>query len=184
VFDDRGAVGGIRLPGQEPLAQAFRDLTFTREALESPVALLNALQGAEVTVVGPSPMAGRIVRVVAEASQGPNETTITRNRVTLMGASGLQTFIFEEAISVSFSDANLQAEVGRALRAIAENRARDRRTLTVIARANANDNGSPRTVRVGYVVEVPLWKTAYRLIINPDPAVTRGRMQGWAVIEN
>src|SRR5262249_8719918 len=40
VFDDRGAVGGVRLAGQEPLAQAFRDLTFTREALESPVALL------------------------------------------------------------------------------------------------------------------------------------------------
>jgi hypothetical protein len=50
VFDDRGGVGGVRLAGQEPLAQAFRDLTFPREALESPVALLNALQGAEVTV--------------------------------------------------------------------------------------------------------------------------------------
>src|SRR5262249_11900510 len=120
VFDDRGGVGGVRLAGQEPLTQAFRDLTFTREALQSPVALLHALQGAEITVAGPSPMAGRIVRVVPEESQSANERTIVRNRVTVMGATGLQSFIFEEATSVTFADAALQAEVGRALRAIAE----------------------------------------------------------------
>src|SRR5262249_44548159 len=132
VFDDRGGVGGVRLAGQEPLTQAFRDLTFPREALESPVALLNALQGAEITVTGPSPMAGRIVRVVAEESPTQGGRSIVRNRVTVMGATGMQTFILEEATSVSFSDANLQAEVARALRAIAENRARHRRTLTLV----------------------------------------------------
>lgn len=179
VFDTGGGVAGVQLPGQEPLTQAFRDLTFPREALESPVALLNALQGAEITVTGTAPMSGRIVRVVAEETQGQGERTITRHRVTVMGATGLQSFVLEEATSVSFSDQALQAEVGRALRAIAENRARDRRTLTVLARGQGQ-----RTVRVGYVVEVPLWKTSYRLAISPDPAVTRGRLQGWAVIEN
>ncbi|MBL8837801.1 MAG: DUF4139 domain-containing protein, partial [Alphaproteobacteria bacterium] len=179
VFDDRGNVGGVRLPGQEPLSQAFRDFTFPREALESPVALLNALQGAEVNVAGATPMSGRIVRVLDEQSQAGGDRTITRHRVTLMGATGLQSFVLEEATSVTFADSNLQAEVARALRAVAENRARDRRTLTIVARGEGR-----RAVRVGYVVEVPLWKTSYRLAIDPDPAVTRGRLQGWAVVEN
>ncbi len=179
VFDDRGNVGGVRLPGQEPLSQAFRDFTFSREALESPVGLLNALQGAEVNVAGATPMSGRIVRAIAEQTQAGGERTITRHRVTLMGAAGLQSFVLEDATSVTFADPALQAEVTRALRALAENRARDRRTLTVLARGEGR-----RAVRVGYVVEVPLWKTSYRLAIDPDPAVTRGRLQGWAVIEN
>lgn len=178
VFDDRGGVGGVRLAGQEPLSEAFRDLPFAREALDSPIALLNALQGAEIRVAGPNPIAGRIVRVVQEETH-QGERTATRHRVSVMGATGLQSFILEEATSVSFADAQLQAEIERALRAVAENRTRDRRNLTVIARGTER-----RLVRVGYVVEAPLWKTSYRLVVNNDPNVTRNRIQGWAVIEN
>ena len=36
VYDDRGGVGTISLPGREPLVQAFRDLPFHGSALESP----------------------------------------------------------------------------------------------------------------------------------------------------
>src|SRR5205807_3776722 len=38
-----------------------------------------------------------------------------------------------------------------------------------------------RPVRVGYVVENPIWKTSYRLTIDKDAKVY---MQGWAVVEN
>jgi hypothetical protein len=38
-------------------------------------------------------------------------------------------------------------------------------------------------VRVGYVVETPIWKTSYRLIM-PDPPERQGKLQGWAIIEN
>src|SRR5208283_3812985 len=38
-----------------------------------------------------------------------------------------------------------------------------------------------REVRVGYVVENPIWKTSYRLVLNE-----KGKpfLQGWAVVEN
>ena len=63
VFDDRGGVGAISLPGREPLSEAFRDLPFDQGALESPDALLNALRGAEVTVGGSRQVTGRILKV-------------------------------------------------------------------------------------------------------------------------
>src|SRR5713226_8904654 len=43
VYDDKGAVGGLSLPGKEPLTQAFKDMPFDQTALESPAALLAAL---------------------------------------------------------------------------------------------------------------------------------------------
>jgi len=72
----------------------------------------------------------------------------------------------------------LQAEVERALRALAEHRVKERRTLIVLARG-----AERRRVRVGFVAETPLWKMSYRLTADAGNA-GRHRMQGWAVIEN
>jgi hypothetical protein len=41
-----------------------------------------------------------------------------------------------------------------------------------------------RTLRVGYVVEAPLWKTAYRVSLPEAGAGDSGLFQGWAVLEN
>src|SRR5476649_188939 len=52
VFDKQGRIGGVTLPGKQPLAQVFKDLPFTKEQLDSPLLLLNAYQGAAVTLEG------------------------------------------------------------------------------------------------------------------------------------
>src|SRR5476649_2632559 len=40
VYDDKGSVGGLSLPGREPLVQAFKDSPFDETALQSPADLL------------------------------------------------------------------------------------------------------------------------------------------------
>jgi hypothetical protein len=37
-------------------------------------------------------------------------------------------------------------------------------------------------VRIGYVVETPVWKTSYRLLLDDRKHV--GQLQGWAIVEN
>src|SRR5262249_26829654 len=64
VDDSRGGVGGASLPGREPLAQVFGDLPFGQDALASPAALLNALQGAEIRVGASHPVTGKLLKVV------------------------------------------------------------------------------------------------------------------------
>ena len=180
VYDDRGAVGAIRLPGRKPLEQIFRDLSFTGDALESGQALLNALQGAEVRVTGPRQLQGRLLRVTPEVTRLPDGGgTITRYRVSLITDQGLQQLVLEEADSIKFVDPELQGQVGQALAAIIAHRAQDRRALTIETKGKGI-----RTVRVAYVVETPLWKTAYRLILSADRDARQGLLQGWAVIEN
>jgi hypothetical protein len=179
VYDDTGAAGAIRLPGREPLSQVFRDLPFGPEALQSPVMLLNALPGAEIRATGQSQIEGRLLRVVPESAVLPDgRGSVTRHRVSVMTVEGLQTFIFEEAESVVFTDPELRAQIDSALAAISEHRTRDRRTLQVVSRGKGK-----RTVRVGYVVAAPLWKASYRLTLA-DRAAEKARLQGWAVIEN
>ncbi len=180
VYDDRGGVGSFSLPGREPLAQIFRDLPFGPGALASPVVLLNALQGAEVSVAGARTLTGRLIRVVPEAVRLPDGAgTVTRHRLSLWTGQGIRHLLFEDAESIQFLDRRLQAQVERALTAIAAHRVRDKRTLTV-----AIEGAGRRAVRVAYVVGAPLWKATYRLTLPAEGESATGALQGWAVIEN
>jgi len=177
VYDSAGGVGSAHLPGREPVAQIFADLPFGAEALASPDALLNALQGAEVRIGGSHAITGKLMKVVGETVRLNDQSTLLRHRVSVMTASGLQQVMLEEADSIAFTDARLQAQVERALAAIAEHHAKDRRRIVLTARGTGK-----RVLRVGYVVAAPLWKSTYRLILGE--AAAKAHLQGWAVLEN
>lgn len=177
VYDSKGGVGAASLPGRQPLAQLFNDLPFGPEALASPAALLNALQGAEIRVGASHPIAGKLLKVVAETARATDGTMTSRNRVSLLTAEGLQQFILEDADSVRFADAELQAKVDQALAEIASHRAKDRRAITLTTRGTGS-----RTLRVGYVVAAPLWKASFRLSLPAEAGTAH--LQGWAVLEN
>ncbi|MEA2802170.1 MAG: hypothetical protein QOE49_2265 [Rhodospirillaceae bacterium] len=179
VYDDKGGVGGLSLPGREPLAQAFKDLPFDQDSLASPADLLATLKGAEITVGGARAITGRIVSVQEETvTLADGKATTKRTRITLLTDRGLQQFILEDAENLQFADAALRDKVAQALLAIQTNRAKDARTLELATRGQGK-----RTVRVAYIVEVPVWKASYRLTLPGDPAA-RSALQGWATIEN
>ncbi|MBX3501157.1 MAG: DUF4139 domain-containing protein [Alphaproteobacteria bacterium] len=180
VYDDKGGVGGLNLAGREPLSQTFKDLPFDQGALGSPAALLNALRGAEISVGGARAMTGRVVAVTPETVMTPDRRALqTRNRVTMMTDKGLQQFVLEEAENLQFADPALREQVQRALAAVANNRAKDARTIELTSKGKDR-----RTVRVAYIVSAPLWKASYRLTMPSDDAATKAQLQGWAVVEN
>lgn len=176
VFDPRGRIGGVTLPGQEPLQQIFRDLPFTQEQLASPVALLNAYRGAEVAAGG---VTGRLMAVTVEKTALPDgKGTVERHRVSIMTGEGLKQAILEDLKSISFVNSREKSEIERALAAVRANSTQDKRTLSI----NLKGDGA-RDVTLGYVVEAPLWKSAYRMVL-PEKAGEKGLIQGWAVVEN
>ncbi|MGQ3298135.1 DUF4139 domain-containing protein [Reyranella sp.] len=180
VYDDKGSVGGLSLPGREPLAQAFKDLPFDQSSLGSPAELLQTLKGAQVTVGGSRSISGRIVSVEEDSVALPdNKGVVKRTRVTLYTDRGLQQFILEDAENLQFADEALRDKVGQALVAIQGNRAKDARTIDLTMRGQGK-----RTVRVAYIVEAPVWKASYRLTLGADPVAARSGLQGWAVVEN
>jgi hypothetical protein len=180
VYDDKGGVGGLSLPGREPLAQAFKDLPFDQDSLSSPADLLATLKGAEITVGGSRAITGRIVSVQDETvTLADGKATTKRTRITLLTDRGLQQFILEDAENLQFADAALRDKVAQALLAIQTNRAKDARTLELSTRGQGQ-----RTVRVAYIVEVPVWKASYRLTLPGDFAAPRAALQGWATVEN
>lgn len=187
VFDDAGGVGGIELPGRDDAREAFGDVPFGPEGLVSPLAFLNSLRGVEVSVEGPRPMTGRILRaeVVAEPPAVPNTPAAQRTRVTLLTEGGLRQFVLEDSDAVQVADPALRARIARALAASKRERAADVRHITI--HSTPSTGTGARTVRVSYVAAAPLWKASYRLVLPPagiDPATAKARLQGWATLEN
>lgn len=179
VYDNGGHAGEITLPGREPLAQGFADLPFDQSALGSAADLLNALQGAEIRIGGDKPVTGRLVHAVDETVRNPDGSSETRTRISVMGDGGLRQLALKDLDTVEFTDPALAAQVKTALGRVAAYRAQGRRQLAI-----ATHGAGKRTVRVGYVVAMPLWKATYRLSLPADPASASARLQGWAVLEN
>jgi hypothetical protein len=96
-----------------------------------------------------------------------------------MTPAGLQQVVLQEVEAVAFTDPELQRQVNAALTRIATYRVSGQRRLSVRTRGTG-----ARTLRLGYVVAMPLWKASYRLSLPADPLVETARLQGWAVLEN
>ena len=181
IFDEKGRLGGVTLPGKEPLAQVFKDLPFTQAQLQNPMLLLNAYQGAVVTATGnSSAMTGKIVQVKPETIVTEDGTRVTKHRLSLMTADGLRQAVLEDLQSLNFENEKIRGEIARALEAIRENGSTERRMLTV-----SLPGEGARPVTLSYVVDAPLWKTAYRMVIPEQGAKEqKGLLQGWAIVEN
>jgi hypothetical protein len=179
VYDSGGSAGAITLPGRAPLSQSFADLPFDRAALNSLTDLLNALQGAEIRVDAPQAISGRLLHVDPEQVHGAGGTVETRSRVSVMTDAGLRQFVLQDSGAITFVDPQLQRQVDTALSRLAAYRAAGRRQLQLQVHGKGG-----RSVRVGYVVAVPLWKASYRLSLPADAKAAGARLQGWAVLEN
>lgn len=182
VFDTKGSLGGVTLPGRQPLAEAFRDLPFKQNDLDDPVLLLNAYQGAGVTVtVEGRVIKGQLVRVTPEPRVTGDGLQEIRYRLTLMTETGLQRLWLDDAQSLQFDDAAIKTDITNALKAVRENATASQRDLTLSLLGEGR-----RKVRLAYVVDAPLWKAAYRLVLPAaeTEGADAGFLQGWAVVEN
>lgn len=180
VYDDTGRVGTISLAGQEARQQIFRNLPFSAEDLSSVASLLNALQGAEVATTGARALKGRLLQVVPETViLGESDRTTTHHRVSVITPDGIQQFVLEEMDAIRFLDENLRAQITSLLQDLEQHRVRNQRTLRIHSVGTGR-----RTVRVGYIVAVPLWKATYRLTLEGGNGNDQALLQGWAVLEN
>jgi hypothetical protein len=179
VSDAAGPISGVRLPGREPLSESFKTLPFQPDAFASSEALLASLVGEHVRipVIGAE---GSILAVSAFDVPGAGgQNTVTRHRLTIATAQGIETVVLEDTPSIEFSSEVLRGQIAGALAAIAAQRVQDRRTLEI-----ALAPGGARTVHFAYVVQVPVWKTSYRLTLPPEGGKDPAHLQAYAVVEN
>jgi hypothetical protein len=171
-----GRVSTISYPSQNPLAKTLRSFQVDITANPSFADLLNQLRGAQVTIQFQAErLTGTILGVEQRTkSIGPSEAASVAVLNIISGAT-IRAIELQSITSLTLDDPVLQAELTRALAALTGARDQDKKPVTI----NFSGSGD-RRVRFGYVVETPIWKTSYRLLMDD-----RGdKLQGWAIVEN
>ena len=177
VEDPQGRVAGVLYPSQAPIERTLRSFAIDLSGAPDLAAILAQARGAEVSVeTSGGTVRGTILAVGSEPPAAPGQAGA--RTLTLLTAGGLVTVRLDEARRIAFTEAGLQAEIDGALAALAEARGGQRRPVRIQFRG-----GAARRVRVGYVVEAPVWKTSYRLVL-PAEGEQAGTLQGWALVEN
>lgn len=197
---DKGQVSAVTYPSQGPLERTLR--SFQIDLTQNPTLsdLLNQLRGANVTVtlaLGARQVEGTVLGV--EKQQRPSgdkdhPQPVEVNVVNLVSDSGIQPLELAQISDVHIEDPELRHELAQALAAVAQARDKDKKPVEI----HFTGNGE-RRVRIGYVVETPVWKTSYRLILpggsdvpagaedkklHDVQAAAQGSLQGWAIVEN
>lgn len=96
--------------------------------------------------------------------------------LTLLSEDGSLTRFRASRIAVLRpTDPLLAARLGSAAQALSGRAAQIQRGLRVLATQAVK-------VRLGYIAETPVWRSTYRLIL--EPGSTKARIQGWALIHN
>ena len=175
---DGGRVGAISYPSQDPLAKTLRSFQVDITQNPSLAQLLNQLRGARVTIQSQAEkLSGTILGVETRAKVGDKGETYSVAVLNLLTGATLRAVELPSISNLTLDDPQLQEELTRALGALVQARDQDKKPVTI----NFNGAGE-RHVRIGYVVETPVWKTSYRLLL--DDKAKFGKLQGWAIVEN
>jgi hypothetical protein len=179
VLQDRdgGRVTAVTYPSRAPLSKTLRSFQVDITSNPSLAELLNQLRGARVTVLASAEhMTGTILGVEQrEKATGKDGETVTVPVLDLLNGATIRAVELASVTSLSLDDPQLEDELTKALSALAQARDQDKKPVSI-----AFDGAGERRVRIGYVVESPVWKTSYRLVLSDK----HGQLQGWAIVEN
>jgi hypothetical protein len=178
-----GKVSTVSYDSEEPVDRTLK--SFALDLTNNPTLgqILNQARGEKVEVVlqqanaaQPGTLTGQIVGMETQAAPGPKDTTIDVDMLNMLCAEGVREVPLTQVQRLRFLNPSLDGEFRRALEVLAAAHNSQKRTVSV----NFAGEGK-RTVKVGYVVENPIWKTSYRLVLDKKG---KPSLQGWAIVEN
>lgn len=174
---DGGMVSTLQYPSSNPLEKTLSSFQVDLSSNPSLASLLQQLRGTQLSLelVGEK-YQGTILGVEERKVHEKKESEpITVWYVNLLDGSSIRQIELDRVTRFELKDPELQNELTKALQAIARSRNQDKKTVTI----RFSGQGE-RRVRLGYVVESPVWKTSYRLVLTDDSNL----LQGWAIVEN
>jgi hypothetical protein len=178
VLQDRdgGHVNAVTYPSQAPLSRTLKSFQVDITSNPSLADLLNQLRGAHVTVhAGQERLAGTILGVESRRRATAVGDPLVVPTLDLLSDGTIRAIELPSVSGLSLDDPQLQDELTKALAALVSARDQDRKPVTV----DFNGTGE-RHVHIGYIVEAPVWKTSYRLLLGEK----HNQLQGWAIVEN
>ena len=170
-----GKISGIRYDSSEPLTEKLAGFPFALSPGAPLSSFLDMLKGARLDAsIGGQVLSGVIVsgRQTPANAQQPERELLTM----LLDSGDLRTVDLASATSLQLRDADMQGKLKEYLSLVNQSRSTEKRGVYI-----DSTGAGQRKIIASYVVPMPVWKSAYRLILGDAGAAT---VEGWAIVDN
>jgi hypothetical protein len=184
---DGGIVSAVSYDSTTPIEQLLAEIALSIPDSGSLVGLLPQLKGAKASVkpTGGVAVQGAILGIDTIETQTDSGTTTQVRLSLLTDSADVRTFdLFD--LELTLLDDGIKRDLDFYLKTQLASKKKDARAFTLFAEGEGK-----RTVRVSYVLEAPVWKATYRILLDEEspPTAVGGSepqplIQGWAVVDN
>jgi len=182
IQDEKGVVSAVSYDSLDPVERTLKSFAVNLTGNPSFGAILRQLRGEKVEAVlqqtannQPGTITGSIMGIEAQ-KQPSKDGAVEVEVLNLWCAEGVRAIKLNEVQRLRFLNPATEAEFRRALDTLALSHDAQKKAVSLSFTGEGK-----REVRVGYVVENPIWKTSYRLVLDKDG---KPFLQGWAVVDN
>jgi hypothetical protein len=176
-----GKVNAVLYDTKEPLSKQLEGILISVPENSALSQFLVQLKGAKISVTAANEkLSGRVMGVepIVEKNKDGQILQQSYKLVLLTDAGVIRSVDLYSITELSLQNPELQKDLERLLSLTIEAKNTDRKTITIEAKGDGE-----RELRIGYLVEQPIWKASYRMIFDKDPKVD-SLIQGWAMAEN
>ncbi len=175
-----GRISAVRYETRDPLSKQLEDILIKVPERAALSEFLMQLKGARLRAkAAGETIEGRILGVEPLTEVVNNQVINKGYRLVLLTEAGpirsLDLFAVSE---FSLADEALQRDLRRLLDLSLDSKYTNRKKLTLSATGQGE-----RDLRIGYLIEMPIWKCSYRIIFDEKKKDT-ALLQGWALAEN
>ncbi len=178
-----GKISTVNYESHDPIDKTLRSFAVNLTGNPSFGQLLNQARGEKAEVVlqqsnatQAGAVTGTIVGVEQQKQIINKDTIVEVEFLNVWTEKGLRSFRLADVQQVHFVNPVMEAEFSHALEVLAKSHDTQKKAVSITFTGDGK-----RQVRVGYVIENPIWKTSYRLVLDKKE---KPFLQGWAVVEN
>ena len=193
---DKGHISTVSYDSNAPIERTLKSFAINLTNNPSFGAILNQARGEKVEVAvqssngaQPANVSGTVIGIEKQRVAPSPGTAVPglgipglgvpgleADMLNLWCADGVRSLKMNEIQRVRFLNPVMDSEFRQALETLALSHDTQKKSVAI----NFEGKGK-RRVRVGYIIENPIWKTSYRLVLDKT---ANPHLQGWAVVEN
>ncbi len=189
---DGGTINAVTYDSNVPVERTLQSFAVNLTNNPTFSDILNQARGEKVEVTlqqanatQPGTLTGSIVGV-EHKKVAVGKDIVEVECLNLWCADGMRSLKLAEVQRLRFLNAIMESEFRKALETLAQGHDSQKKAVSIHFAGQGK-----RGVKVGYVIENPIWKTSYRLVLPPlakkdekKAEEKKPYLQGWAVVEN
>lgn len=170
-------IASIGYDSKDPIDKQLENILIRVPENAALTQFLTQLKGVKVEVViGSETVRGNVLGIEPVTQKLDNNVLSAWKLILLSEDGAIKPFNLLDMSSLKILDELLQKDLQRILDIYLNAKYTDRKTVKI-----RTIGKGARNMKIGYLVEMPVWKTSYRLILGDD---AKPYLQGWAIVEN